>query len=462
MQPADIPSLRITVMGLGLHGGGLDSALFFAHRGARVTVTDNREDPEVFRNILPRLSAAGVRTVLGRHNEDDFTDTDLVIKNPAVPSSSPFLEAARAHGHPIETDLSIFLQLCSNPLIGVTGSKGKSTTASAIHHCLRATEPDARLGGNITVNPLTFLDCLDPGSPIVLELSSWQLADLRGRGLLAPRVSVVTVILPDHQDKYPGMDAYIADKKILFSSQSAAQYALFNRQDPWQRGFAAETRARPRYFSSAPLPAGLSGAYLQDRGAVIREADREISLSFDPLSVPGEHNRINLLAAGLACHCFGMSPGDFAPCLRDFPGIEHRLELAAEIEGVRYYNDSAATIPQATAAALAALEPPILLIAGGTDKNLDFQALLDSIDLAEAVILLRGSATKKMQALFDAGSIAYEGPFPTLEEALRRAAGRAVPGASVLFSPGCASFELFVNEFDRGRKFKQLVRDLIE
>ena len=460
MQLADIPSLRVTVMGLGLHGGGLASALFFAHRGARVTVTDNREDPEVFRHILPRLTAAGVRTVLGRHNEDDFIDTDLIIKNPAVPSSSPFLEAARAHGHPIETDLSVFLQLCSNPLIGVTGSKGKSTTASAIHHCLHATDPSAKLGGNITVSPLTFLDCVDPESPIVLELSSWQLADVRGRGLLSPRVSVVTVILPDHQDKYPGMDAYIADKKILFSSQSASQYALFNHQDPWQRGFSAETRARPRYFSSAPLPAGLSGAYLQDRGAVIREADREISLSLDPLSVPGQHNRLNLLAAGLACHCYGMSPGDFAPRLRDFPGIEHRLELAAEIEGVRYYNDSAATIPQATAAALAALDPPILLITGGTDKNLDFQALLESIDRAEAVILLRGSATKKMQALFDGSSIAYEGPFPTLEETLKRAAGRAVPGTSVLFSPGCASFELFLNEFDRGRKFKQLVQDL--
>jgi len=460
MQLADIPSLKVTVMGLGLHGGGLASALFFAHRGARVTVTDNREDPEVFAHILPRLSAAGVRTVLGRHDQDDFIDTDLIIKNPAVPSASPFLEAARAHGHPIETDLSVFLQLCSNPLIGVTGSKGKSTTASAIHHCLQTAYPGAKLGGNITVSPLTFFDCLDPESPIVLELSSWQLADVRGRGLLSPRVSVVTVILPDHQDKYPGMDAYIADKKILFSSQSAAQYALFNHQDSWQRGFSAETRARPRYFSSAPLPPGLSGAYLQERGAIIREADREIYLSLDPLSVPGQHNRLNLLAAGLACHCYGLSPDAIAPRLQDFPGIEHRLELAAEIGGVRYYNDSAATIPQATAAALDALDPPIILITGGTDKNLDFQALCESIDRAERVILLRGSATEKMQALFNESSISYEGPFPTLEEALRRAASRAIPGASVLFSPGCASFELFLNEFDRGRKFKQLIQGL--
>jgi UDP-N-acetylmuramoylalanine--D-glutamate ligase len=414
----------------------------------------------VFAHILPRLSAAGVRTVLGRHDPDDFIDTDLIIKNPAVPSSSPFLEAARAHGHPIETDLSVFLQLCSNPLIGVTGSKGKSTTASAIHHCLQTAYPGAKLGGNITVSPLTFFDCLDPESPIVLELSSWQLADVRGRGLLSPRVSVVTVILPDHQDKYPGMDAYIADKKILFSSQSAAQYALFNHQDSWQRGFSAETLARPRYFSSAPLPPGLSGAYLQERGAVIREAEREISLSLDPLSVPGQHNRLNLLAAGLACHCYGLSPDAIAPRLQDFPGIEHRLELAAEIGGVRYYNDSAATIPQATAAALSALDPPIILITGGTDKNLDFQALGESIDRAETVILLRGSATEQMQALFNENSIPYEGPFPTLEEALRRAASRAIPGASVLFSPGCASFELFLNEFDRGRKFKQLVQGL--
>jgi UDP-N-acetylmuramoylalanine--D-glutamate ligase len=460
MQLADICSLRVTVMGLGLHGGGLASALFFARHGARVTVTDNRDNPEVFAELLPQLEEAGVRAVLGRHDRRDFIQTDLIIKNPAVPAASSFLETARAHGRRIETDLSVFLQLCDNPIIAVTGSKGKSTTASAIHHCLQEVHPGVRLGGNITVSPLTFLDEIEPKAPIVLELSSWQLADLRGRDLLAPLVSVVTVILPDHQDRYPNMESYIADKETIFASQDSEQYALFNLQDPLQHGFAKETRAQARYFSAVALGPGLEGAYLLERGAMIREGRREIPLALDPLKLPGAHNRLNLLAAALACRCFGMPVERIARPLRAFPGIEHRLELAAEIDGVRYYNDSAATIPQATAAALDSLIPPIHLIAGGTDKQLDFRPLLESIHRAERIILLRGSATEKIRALLDEQSVAYEGPFETLEETVRQAARGAKPGTSVLFSPGCASFELFLNEFDRGAKFKQLVADL--
>ncbi|MBN2554009.1 MAG: UDP-N-acetylmuramoyl-L-alanine--D-glutamate ligase [Spirochaetales bacterium] len=449
-------------MGLGLHGGGLASALFFARHGASVTVTDNRDDPQVFAPLLPRLEAAGVRTVLGRHEPGDFIDTDLIIKNPAVPSASPFLQAARDHDRSIETDLSVFLQLSTCPLIAVTGSKGKSTTAAAIHHCLRAADPGARLGGNITVSPLSFLDEADPDAPVVLELSSWQLGDIRGRGLLAPLVSVVTVILPDHQDRYPDMDSYIADKKLIFSDQTDRQYSLFNFQDPLQRGFEEHTRARVRFFSGRPLPARHRGAYLLERGAVIREAGRELPLELDPLSLPGEHNRLNLLAAGLACCCFGASPDEVAPRLRAFPGIEHRLELAAEVGGVRYYNDSAATIPEATAAALKALQPPIHLITGGTDKRLDFGPLMEEIQRAETVILLRGSATAKLQKLLARGAIAYLGPFDTLEEAVQQAVSAASAGSSVLFSPASASFELFLNEFDRGRKFKKLIRALAD
>ena len=464
MQLADIASLRVTVMGLGLHGGGLASALYFARHGARVTVTDNRKNPEIFAPILPRLEQAGIRTVLGRHEQRDFIQADLIIKNPAVPSSSPFLQTAAEHGLPIETDLSVFLQFCSNPLIAVTGSKGKSTTASAIHSCLLSEHPGARLGGNITVSPLTFLDEIDPKAPVVLELSSWQLADIRGRDLLAPLVSVLTVILPDHQDRYPDMDSYVSDKKTIFLSQTADQYALFNFQDPLQHGFDEETGAQARFFAATPLPPGREGAYLVERGAVIREGAREgareIPLELDPLVLPGEHNRLNLLAAALACRCFGMPVEPIAPALQAFPGIEHRLELAAEIRGVRYYNDSATTIPQATVAALESLSPPVNLIAGGTDKQLDFGPLLASIHRAERIILLRGSATEKMRALFDQHSIEYEGPFDTLEETVHHAAREATPGTSVLFSPGCASFELFLNEFDRGRTFKRLVADL--
>jgi UDP-N-acetylmuramoylalanine--D-glutamate ligase len=460
---ADLAGRRVTVMGLGLHGGGLASCLFFARHGSRVTVTDNRRDHEAFAPILPLLERHGVRAVLGRHEMADFVDTDLVIKNPAVPADSPYLAAARERGVAVESDLSVFLQLCTSPVIGITGSKGKSTTASAIHHCLRQSHPGARLGGNITINPLCFLEEMGPGDPVVLELSSWQLADLRGsRHVLAPRISLVTVILPDHQNKYPDMASYVADKMVLFQSQGPDQYALFNHADPYQAAWPAHTRARVRWFSPSRLPAALEGAWLRDKAGVIREAGRRVSFPLADLRVPGEHNRLNLLAAALACHLFGLSGEVISACLAAFPGVEHRLEPVAELHGVRFCNDSAATIPEAVVAALAALPAPLLLITGGTDKNLDFRPLLPAIAGAQGVFLLQGSATGKLRALLEGAGVAYAGPFDGLEQALAAAWAQAKPGTTILFSPGCASFEMFLNEFDRGRRFKELVLRLAD
>jgi UDP-N-acetylmuramoylalanine--D-glutamate ligase len=459
---------RVTVMGLGLHGGGLASALFFARHGARVTVTDHRRDPAVFAPLLAELEGHGVRAVLGRHEERDFREADLVVKNPAVPLSSPFLLLAREKGVAVETDLSVFLGLCPGPVLAVTGSKGKSTTASALAHCLRTRHPGCRLGGNITVSPLGFLEELTAEDPVVLELSSWQLADLRGRGLPAPRVGLATRILPDHQDKYPDMASYVADKKVLFASQRPGQAAVLNADDPWQRDFPQATPAEVHWYSAAALPPERRGAWLERGLGLRREGERTETLLPARLAVPGQHNRLNLLAAGLGARLFGLEAGPIAAALATFPGIEHRLELVGEREGVRFYNDSAATIPEATAAALGSLPGPVFLIAGGTDKNLDFRPLARAAAGAAGIYLLQGSATGKIAPLFRAEGIAFEGPFPGLAEALdrawqdarRRAAAAAAAGAALLFSPGCASFELFLNEFDRGRRFKELVARL--
>jgi UDP-N-acetylmuramoylalanine--D-glutamate ligase len=467
--PHEFAGRRVTVMGLGLHGGGLASALFLARHGARVTVTDHRQDPAAFQAFLPELAAHGVRTVLGRHEPSDFTQTDLVVKNPAVPLSSPFLALARERDIPVETDLSIFLGLCPGPVLAVTGSKGKSTSATALARCLQTRHAGCRLGGNVTVSPLGFLEDLAPEDPVVLELSSWQLSDLRDRGLLAPRVSLVTCILPDHQDKYPDLESYVADKRVLFASQKPGQFAVFNADDPWQRDFPQGTAAEVHWFSRAPLGPDRPGAYLQNGAGLRREAGRTVTLLPPRLAVPGEHNRLNLLAAGLGARLFGLEPEPIAAALGSFAGIEHRLELVAEREGVRIYNDSAATIPEATAAALESLPAPVFLIAGGTDKNLEFRPLAGAAGRAAGIYLLAGSATRKIEALFRAEGIAFEGPFPGLAPAfqraweasrLRAARAGAAGGASLLFSPGCASFELFLNEFDRGRRFKELVAAL--
>jgi UDP-N-acetylmuramoylalanine--D-glutamate ligase len=464
--------MKVTVMGLGVHGGGLASALFFARRGARVTVTDLRS-AVTLKESIDSLQGYAVRYVLERHEEADFSGADLVIKNPAVSPTSPYLAAARGKGVPVETDLSVFLSLARSPILAVTGSKGKSTTASAIAHGLSRVFPGARLGGNITVSPLSFIDELVPETPVVLELSSWQLGDLRGRNLLRPAVSVMTVILPDHLDKYAGMTEYIEDKKAIFQEQEPGQKAVFNLDDAWQRDFPGETRATAFFVSASPLPTGRRGAWLEGDRGMARLVDsgpaREI---MGGILLPGAHNRMNLLAAGLSLHLYGIKAEVIRAALASFPGMEHRLEMFHTWKGISFYNDSAATIPHATAEAVRSLAGPVVLIAGGTDKNIDFSPLTDVARAPRSILLLAGTGTEKIRGLLGALGVSYEGPFTDLAEAVRTAIARAaaeaaqlrgVPrkgGVSVLFSPGCTSFGMFLNEFERGRRFKEVVRAL--
>jgi UDP-N-acetylmuramoylalanine--D-glutamate ligase len=456
--------MKVTVMGLGINGGGLASALYCARRGAAVTVTDLRSS-EALQDSMDQLQAFPVRYVLGRHEEADFTGADLVIKNPAVSPASPFLVAARRAGVAVETDLSIFLAGSRNPLIAVTGSKGKSTTASAIAFCLSRVFRGARLGGNITVSPLSFADELAPGDPVVLELSSWQLGDLRGRGLLKPAISAFTIILPDHLDRYPGMTEYVADKKAIFQEQEPGQTAVFNLDDPWQAEFPRETRAAALYYSRSVLPDDRPGAWLEGDDGKARLIGSAARTILGSTRVVGSHNRTNLLCAGLCLLAFGLKPEVIRKALGEFPGIEHRLELVTEWQGVRIYNDSAATIPHATAEALRSVAGPVVLIAGGTDKNIDFAPLAGVARIPSSLLLLAGTGTEKIRALLDLEGVGYEGPFSSLAEAVKVGLERArraarETGATLLFSPGCTSFGMFQNEFDRGRRFKEIVADL--
>ncbi|MGA2379487.1 MAG: Mur ligase family protein [Spirochaetia bacterium] len=432
---AALSGTRVTIMGLGIHGGGTASARFFARRGAQVTVTDLRS-ARILEPAMEQLHDLPVRYVLERHDEEDFVHADLVIKNPAVAPASPFLQKAREHGVPIETDLSVFFSLARNPIIAVTGSKGKSTAASAIAFGLSQVHPGTRLGGNITVSPLSFLDELAADAPVVLELSSWQLGDLKGKGILKPAVSAITVILPDHMDKYAGMTEYVADKKAVFEEQEPGQKAVFNLDDPWQRGFPSETSARP---------------FLEILTTAL---------------IPGAHNRQNLLCAGVVLLLHGMPTGTVRDALARFPGMEHRLELFLTWKGMRFYNDSAATIPHATVEAVRAVPGPVVLITGGTDKNIDFSPLAEAVHLPRAIILLSGTGTEKIRALLRSAQVSADGPFDNLRDAVERAVTRAgevrsTEGVSVLFSPGCTSFGMFLNEFDRGRRFKEIVAALM-
>ena len=460
LRLSDIPGMKVTVMGLGLHGGGGATARFFSLLGARVLVTDLRGEEEL-KPSLEALEGLKIRYRLGEHRYEDFRDADLVVKNPAVPLSSPYLRAARQ----LTNDIAIFLALSRREILALTGTKGKSTTASAVHHVLKQVNPATDLGGNITVSPLTFLlrgiergRLVEPEAPVVLELSSWQLADCLPREVLKPRWAMITNIMHDHQNRYNAFEDYVNDKRLIFSGQGEGDFSIFNYDDPYGRRFASETAGRVRFFSASPLPAGLSGGYLDgETGLLRRSGGKEEQVLPASLKLPGHHNRLNMLAAAVMLDAAGIGAQVISDGLAGFPGIPHRLEMVAEIEGVRYCNDSAATIPQATSAALASFSEPVHLIAGGNDKELDFTGLAESLKGTAGIYLLEGTATARFAAAAAEAGQRPEGPFDSLVEAVERAATAAAPGDVVLLSPGCTSFGMFRNEFHRGDQFRELV-----
>jgi UDP-N-acetylmuramoylalanine--D-glutamate ligase len=495
----DYSGMKVLIMGLGLHGGGLESARFLLRHGAQLTVTDLR-DEKILASSIEQLEAsyAGksgesgnspIRYVLGRHEIDDFRNADMVIKNPGVRPDSPYLQAARH----IETDIGLFLAAIGKitvagkvpvRLITVTGSKGKSSVSSALHWALKESNKRSYLGGNITVSPLTFLDELQNGDTVVLELSSWQLGDLRGRikedgsALLKPNAAVLTAIMPDHLDRYGTMEAYVSDKRIIYQGQDQNDITVAG-DDHWGRGFLAESKARPLVYSNSPLPQNVSGGWIDaDSGkgfARLCNWSVEDDVESHPVDgemveivpakplVPGSHQKQNLIAAGLALYGLGMNPQHIRKGLGSFPGVEHRLELFLEARGMAFYNDSAATIPEAAAAAVEALgaDGRLILVTGGTDKNLDFSPLVKVAGKAKAVILLAGTGSGKLRSLLDGAGISCLGPFDVLENAANAALELAASGDRICLSPGCASFGMFLNEFDRGRKWKETITRLV-
>lgn len=476
---ADIAGKHVTVMGLGLNGGGEACVRFFLRHGAFVTVTDMKTEEELSPTIQSlnadnTLDMSRLTYVLGEHRESDFSDADCVIKNPGVKiEGNKYLAKARA----IESDISIFLQLTNAPIIAVTGSKGKSSTVSAIYYGLLKAGYTAFLGGNITVSPLTFLEETTADTPVVLELSSWQLADLRGRKLLRPHIALITKIVPDHQNWYKNMEEYVADKRLLYADQTKGDYTIVDSDadEPgtgpaaggtWGDLFAAETNAAVlRYTRGDDLHGSYGVFQTKDAdgtpcGNVLLPGMTQPDTILKALLVPGEHMRINVQNAALVLYLMHVPAEKIAEILGSWQGIAHRLQFFHAYKNARFYNDSCATVPEAAAAASQAFGKPIILIAGGTDKGLSFEPLIKMLAAENGEIpvkklyLLAGTGTDKLTAGLDARNIPYEKPYQTLD-ALLCALKKELDAASdsgisaeetVVFSPGATSFGMFKNE----------------
>ncbi len=452
---------RVVVMGLGRFGGGVGVTRWLREQGARVIVTDSA-DAEVLEASLSSLNGLDIVFHLGGHDERDLDGCDLLVVNPAVNrGKSPFFAAAMKRKIPWSSEMNLFLERCRGRIVGITGSVGKSTTTAMIGDVLNgAARTDGWahgrvwVGGNIGKSLLDDLREIGPDDIVVLELSSFQLEDAAGVGK-SPHIAIVTNIRENHLDRHGTMGAYAAAKAIILKYQGEGDWLIV----PFERGIEllpGDWRDRLRLWRfGVDTPSG------QIRWERPGEAGRRAECVSVSLSVPGLHNVENAAAAWAVVRILGV-PDDLAvEALSNYGGLPHRLEFICERAGVRYYNDSKATTPEAAMTSLQAFGDRIVILVGGSDKGTSFDNLGRLlVDRAKAVVCM-GATQGKIKLAIDRACGNENRPIvetaADFEEAVGKARNLAEPGDVVLLSPGCASFDWFENYEERGDVFRRIV-----
>ena len=454
MKNMNIYGKKVLVMGLGLHGGGVAVIQWLLKHGAKVTVTDLKTEKEL-QTSLDKLRNLKVRYILGRHRAEDFKKTDILVQSPAVPNNSKYLKIAQKSGVEIENDASLFFKHCKGLIIGVTGTRGKSTTSTLIYELLKTKTKKVYLAGLSQKPEMEILDKIRQGDLAVLELSSWQL-EILGKEKLSPHVAVITNVYPDHLNRYSGMDSYIKAKKNIFENQTRSDFAILNLGNPETKKIGKTVLAR-RFWFSQKYFSEQNGCFVKNGKIIFRHDGKETELAKAP-----EKNLENLLAALTVAGVAKVSPAKIKTVLRKPIVLPGRMESIRTVNGIKYINDTTATTPEATMMALKTLKSKVILIAGGADKGLSFKVLAGELARqCQTLVLLEGVGTEKIKKelkLYDIRLPVAE--VKNMPDAIGVAQSFAKKGDTILLSPACASFGMFVNEFDRGDKFVKIVENL--
>ncbi len=465
-NPEDLKNKRITIMGLGLNQGGLGVARFLAKTGAKVLVTDLKTEEELGPS-LEKLKGFDIKYILGRHKEKDFINIDMVIQNPAVPHNSKYLKIARKHKIPIKTDLGLFFQFCpSKNIIAVAGTKGKSTVSQLIYHIFKEAQKDTILAGNIGISVLDILEKIDPQTWVILEISTWQMEGIKDHKFI-PHTTVLTNILPDHLDRYSNFEKYSQAEKLIFKYQQSNDNLVINFDNKETRQAKRETNSKMYWFSAKEKIE--PGCYLENDELVFQSEEYKMAFTkISDLPLPGSHNLENILAASTVGFIHNIPGEIILKALKNFPGVPYRLEFIGEFKGIKFYNDTCATTPEATLAALESFpEQPIILILGGKDKKLNYENFgiaLGQNKKIKKIILLQHPAYDASQKIFSSlkKHLDLEEIIQTsnLEVGVEIALEQAKANDLILLSPAAASFGMFKNEFDRGDQFNKIVKNL--
>lgn len=450
-----IASLRgrtVAVIGIGVSNTPLLRLLL--REGIAVTACD-RSDRAKLGALAEELEAAGAVLRLGDGYLQDL-DQDVIFRTPGLRPDVPELEAARARGSVITSEMEVFFQVCPCPIIAVTGSDGKTTTTTIIAQLLRAAGHTVHVGGNIGHPLLAEADTIRPTDWAVLELSSFQLMTMTH----SPHIAVVTNLAPNHLDVHKSMEEYIWAKENIFRHQQPGDIAVFNLDNAITRELSAHAPGRALYFSRQAEPE--NGVFLRGDAVISRRDGHERQImTTEDIRLPGVHNVENYMAAIAAVD--GLVPDDVIRTFaRTFNGVEHRIELVRTWRGVRFYNDSIASSPSRTIAGLRSFKEKVILIAGGYDKHIPFDVLGPEVVEHVKLLILCGATADKIRAAVEQAP-GYRPGHPEIldvtpfQRAVETARDRAVPGDVVTLSPACAAFDQFKNFMERGKTFKSIV-----
>ena len=452
-----IKSRKVAIIGLGTSNIPLID--YFYEKKAEVTVFDEREIGEIEKNIIDKITDYGMRMSFGKNYLKKLKGFDLILRSPSCMPTIPELEAEEERGAIVTTEIELLIKMCPCQVIGITGSDGKTTTTTLISEILKDGGYNVHTGGNIGIPLFTKLNEIMPEDKVVLELSSFQLMDMD----VSPDIAVITNITPNHLNVHKDYEEYINAKKNIFKYQDKDGILILNYDNEITRNCAKEAKGKVIFFSSKQK---LDNGYIVDVDVIKRCDDnlRKHILNTKELIIRGMHNFENVATAFAATSSL-VDETKAIETVKSFKGVEHRIEFVREINGAKWYNDSASSTPSRTISGLNSFEEDIVLIAGGADKNLDYTPIAKPIVDKVKTLILMGQTAEK---IYDKVKEEQERQnkqiniymADSLSQAVILAKRYSEPKQVVLFSPASTSFDMFKNMYDRGAQFKEIVNKL--
>lgn len=449
----DIAGKNVLVFGSGISGIG--AAGLLEERGVSVTLYDGNDKLDVEEIHGKMKDGAKTDIVLGEFPEELLGKLDLVIISPGVPTDLPIVNRMRESDIPVVGEIELAYELGKGEVLAITGTNGKTTTTALLGEIMKAVYDSAFVVGNIGIPYTNVVDETRDDSVIVAEMSSFQLESIVD---FRPRVSAILNITPDHLNRHHTMEAYIQAKKNVAINQTAEDTCVLNYEDEVLREFGETLQTKVLYFSSKrKLDKGI---YLDDGNIIYRNPDECLVCNVKELKLLGVHNYENVMAAVAMAAAYGVPMDSIRKTIKEFAGVEHRIEFVAEKNGVAYYNDSKGTNPDAAIRGIQAMNRPTYLIGGGYDKQSEYKEWIESFDGKVKKLLLIGQTREKIAKEAEECGFTDIMLLDTFEDAVLTAAKLAVPGEAVLLSPACASWGMFKNYEERGDKFKEIVNSL--